>query len=178
MCPEEIKEQLLANDEINELPPFSLDVVYSEIKDKLDVQLRQIESLDNKVGNILFIASIVIGIGAAAQAAILGNIDNAWVLLLFSIPIIFYLLTVFTSLHSWVVKTYFRDPKPRPLRDEYLFQQQEFTKRRLITHFISTYEWNAAILKKKVRELRWSTWFFLAETLSLTMVLLIRAWLA
>ena len=178
MYPEEIKEQLLADDEKNELPPLSLDVVYSEIKDKLDVQLRQIESLDSKVGNILFIASIVIGIGAAAQAAILGNIDNVWVLSLFSIPIIFYLLTVFTSLRSWVVKTYFRDPKPRPLRDEYLFQQQEFTKRRLITHFISTYEWNSAVLKKKVRELRWSTWFFLAETMSLTMVLLIRAWLA
>ncbi|MDD5499155.1 MAG: hypothetical protein PHI10_06745, partial [Dehalococcoidales bacterium] len=64
------------------------------------------------------------------------------------------------------------------LRDEYLFEKQEFTKRRLIAHFISTYEWNNTILKRKVMELRWSIWCLLAETISLTIVLIFRAWLA
>ncbi len=161
-----------------EAHPPSLDIVYAETKDKLDIQIRQVDSLDNKTGNILFVASIVIGVGAAAQAALIGQVSDAWVLLLFSIPIVFYLLTVFTALRGWIVKPYFRDPEPRPLRDEYLFEKEEFTKRRLIAHFISTFEWNTHILKQKVRELRLSTWFLLAETVSLTVVLLLRAWLA
>ncbi len=161
-----------------EQSPFSLDIVYTEIKDKLDIQVRQIESLDNKTGNILFVASFIIGVGAAAQAALIGQQEERTaVLLLFSIPIIFYLLTILTGIRSWIIKPYFRDPEPRPLRDEYLFEKQDFTKRRLIAHFISTYEWNTTILKKKVLELRMSTGFLLAETVSLTLVLLLRAWL-
>jgi len=158
--------------------PPSLDIVFSEIKDKLDIQVRQVDSLDGKTSTLLFISSIVIGIGAAAQAALIGKAVNAWVLLLFSVPIIFYLLTVLTALRSWIVRPYFRDPEPRPLRDAYLFEQPEFTKRRLIAQFISAYEWNANVMKKKVQELRWSTWYFLAEIASITIALLIRAWLA
>lgn len=158
--------------------PESLDIVYHEIKDKLDIQIRQVEQLDAKTGNILFIASIVIGVGAAAQAAMMHQVNDAVVLVFFSIPIIFYLLTILTAVRSWIVKPYFRDPEPRPLRDEYLFEKQEFTKRRLVAHFISTYEWNSAILHRKAWELRWSTWFLLAETISLTIVLLTRSWLA
>lgn len=164
--------------EESEPTPPSLDIVYSEVKEKLDIQLRQVDSLDSKTGNILFISSIVLGIGAAAQAALIGKDTNAWVLLLFSVPIILYLLTVMTALRSWIVKPYFRDPEPRPLRDAYIFEQPEFTKRRLIAQFISAYEWNSNVMKKKVQELRWATWYFIAEIASITIVLLIRAWLA
>ena len=50
---------------------------FSEIKDKLDIQIRQVDSLDGKTSNLLFISSIVIGIGAAAQAALIGKAVNA-----------------------------------------------------------------------------------------------------
>jgi len=178
MSEKELADQVEAELEQAEPYPYSLDIVYAEIKDKLDIQIRQVDSLDGKTGNILFVASIVIGVGAAAQAALIGSIVNPVVLLLFSIPIVFYLLTILTAVRSWIVKPYFRDPEPRPLRDEYLFEKEQFTRRRLIAHFISTYEWNAAVLQKKVFELRLSTWFLLAETISLTIVLLLRAWLA
>lgn len=178
MSEKELADQVEAELEQTEPYPYSLDIVYAEIKDKLDIQIRQVDSLDNKTGNILFVASIVIGVGAAAQAALISMVANPVVLLLFSIPIIFYLLTILTAVRSWIVKPYFRDPEPRPLRDEYLFEKEQFTRRRLIAHFISTYEWNAAVLQKKVFELRLSTWFLLAETISLTTVLLLRAWLA
>jgi hypothetical protein len=164
-------------EESGQYPP-SLDIIYVEIKERLDIQIKQVDALDGKTGTLLFISSIVIGIGAAAQAALIGSTDNPWVLLLFSVPIVFYLLTVLTALRSWIVRPYFRDPEPRPLRDVYLFEQQEFTKRRLIAQFISAYEWNAGVMKKKVNELRWSTWYFLAEIISITLVLLVRAWLA
>ncbi len=170
------EEEAKTAEEKSEPVPHSLDIVYTEIKDKLDIQIRQVESLDGKTGSILFVASIVIGVGAAAQAALIDVVDNPLALFFFSIPVVFYLLTILTAIRSWIVKPYFRDPEPRPLRDEYLFEKEEFTKRRLIAHFVSTYEWNKTILKRKVVELRWATWFLLAETISLTLVLLLRAW--
>jgi len=156
----------------------SIDIVYSEVKDRLDVQLRQIDSLDGKNGAILFISSIVIGVGAAAQAALIGSTENILVLTVFSIPILFYLATMFFALRGWIIRPYFRDPEPRPLRDYYLSKQSQFTKRRIITHFISSYEWNTMVIKNKVRELRVSMWFFLAEVTSLVLALVIRPWLS
>jgi len=158
-----------------ELP--SIDIVHTEVKDRLDVQLRQIDSLDGKSGNLLFISSIVIGIGAAAQAALMGQAGSGLVLLVFSVPIVFYLLAMFFALRSWVVRPYFRDPEPRPLRDYYLSKKSDYTKRRIIAHFISSYEWNKMVIKKKVRELRISMWFFLAEVTFLALALSLRPWL-
>jgi len=156
----------------------SIDIVYTEVKDRLEIQLHQIDSLDGKNGAILFISSIVIGVGAAAQAALIGLTENILVLTFFSIPILFYLATMFFALRGWIVRPYFRDPEPRPLRDYYLSKQSQFTKRRIITHFISSYEWNTMVIKKKVRELRISMWFFLAEVTSLVLALVIRPWLS
>lgn len=163
--------------EVEEEVP-SIDIVYTEVKDRLEIQLRQIDSLDGKNGAILFISSIVIGVGAAAQAALIGLTENILVLTFFSIPILFYLATMFFALRGWIVRPYFRDPEPRPLRDYYLSKQSQFTKRRIITHFISSYEWNTMVIKNKVRELRLSMWFFLAEVTSLALVLVMRPWLS
>ena len=156
----------------------SIEIVYVEIKDRLEVQLRQIESLDGKSGNILFISSIVIGVGAAAQSALMQSAERILVLAGFSIPILFYLAAVLFALRVWGIKPYFRDPEPRPLRDYYLFKQPQFTKRRIITHFISSYEWNIMVIKGKVRHLRLSMWFCLAEVMSLALVLVVRPWLS
>ncbi|MFW6126182.1 MAG: hypothetical protein ACOC58_03670 [Chloroflexota bacterium] len=156
--------------------PLSLDVIYTEVKDRLDVQLRQIDALDSKGGTILFVANVVLGIGAAAQAAVLSFAVDLTTLLVFSVPIFGYFATVFFGLRGWVVKPYFRDPEPRPLRDHYLFRDPAFTKRRLIAHFISSYEWNSITMKRKVRDLRIAMLFLFLETGSLAMVLVIRAW--
>lgn len=155
----------------------SLDLVYTEVKDRLEVQLKQVDSLDSKSGTLLFIASIVIGMGAAAQAALMGTVKETLVLILFSIPIILYVLTVILATRSWARRPYFRDPEPRPLRDYYTAEPYQFTKRRLMTHFISSYEWNSTVIKKKVNELRYAVWFFLAEVVALTAVLASRPWL-
>ena len=154
----------------------SLDVVYHEVKERLDVQLKQIDSLDGKTGSLLFMSSVVLGIGATAQALLLGLQGSLVVTLFFSIPIVFYSLAMFFALRSWVVRPYFRDPEPRPLRDYYLTRESQFTMRRLLAHFISCYEWNTTVIKKKVRELRFSMRFFLAEVITLAMVLVIRPW--
>lgn len=158
-----------------ELP--SLELVYNEVKDRLEVQMRQIESLDGKSGTLLFVSSVVIGMGAAAQAAILGTFHETLPMVMFSVPIVFYVMTVILAMRSWVRRPYFRDPEPRPLRDYYSSQPSQFTKRRLTTHFISSYEWNAVVMKNKVNSLRYAVWFFLLQVISLTLVLASRPWL-
>ena len=167
--------QETSRDTVEETP--SVDIVYQEIKERLDVQLKQIDSLDSKTGNILFMASVVLGIGATAQALLLGLQGNPLVMLFFSIPIVFYSLAMFSALRSWVVRPYFRDPEPRPLRDYYLTREPRFTIRRLLSHFISCYEWNTTVIKKKVSELRFSMRFLLAEVITLAVVLVIRPWI-
>ncbi len=155
----------------------SLEIVYNEVKDRLDVQIRQIDSLDSKSGTLLFISSIVIGLGAAAQAALIGTTTNTLPLILFSIPVVFYVLTVILTMRSWIRSHYYRDPEPRPLRDFYSTKPCQFTKRKLITQFISSFEWNATIMKKKTTEIHYAVWFFLAEVVTVTLVLASRPWL-
>jgi len=156
--------------------PRSLDVVYAEVKDRLAVQLHQIESLDGKAGTLMFVAGIILGIGAAAQAAFMGQTRSVFSLLLFSLPIICYFVTAFFCLKGWTTRPYYRDPEPRPLRDHYLFMDEAFTKRRIITHFISTYEMNTVIMGRKVRDLRRAVGFTLVFIAALVMALLLRPW--
>lgn len=157
--------------------PESLDIVYAEVKERLDVQLRQIDTLDAKGNSILFVASIMLGVAATAQAATLGTPSNPLVIFLFSIPVMLYLATIFFALRGWVVRPYFRDPEPRPLRDNYLFRSAEFTRRRLIAQFISSYEWNQDSIKAKVRNIRVATVLLLAQVLISVVVLVVRPWL-
>lgn len=159
-----------------EAEPASLDVVYTEVKDRLDVQLRQIDSLDSKAGSILFIASIVLGIGAAAQSAIVGRIISVSALLTFSIPFLFFMGSAIFAARGWVGRPYFRDPEPRPLRDHYLSLGRDFTRRRLLTHFIASYEWNSQTIRRKVVDLRIALLFLLLEIGFLAVVLLVRPW--
>ena len=156
--------------------PSSLDVVYTEVKDRLAVQLHQIESLDGKAGTLMFVAGILLGLGAAAQAAFIGQVRSLIPPLLFSAPIILYFITAFFCLKGWTARPYFRDPEPKPLRDHYLFQDESFTKRRIITHFISTYELNKVVIRRKVRDLKWAVGFTLLFVASLVAALLVRPW--
>ena len=157
--------------------PRSLDVVYNEVKERLEVQLRQIDSLDSKAGTILFVAGITLGIAAAAQAVALSSTSSQWIVVFFSLPVMFYFATMYFAIRGWVVREFFRDPEPRPLRDHYLFESPEFTKRRLITHYISSYEWNQGNIKRKVQSMRIATYLLLGQVLASVVVLVSRAWI-
>ncbi len=157
--------------------PRSLDVIYNEVKERLEVQLRQIESLDSKAGTILFVAGITLGIAAAAQAVALSVASNEWIVAFFSLPVMFYFGTMYFAIRGWVVREFFRDPEPRPLRDHYLSEGPEFTKRRLIAHFISSYEWNQGSIKKKVQNMRIATYLLLGQVLASVVVLISRVWI-
>jgi hypothetical protein len=156
--------------------PRSLEVVYAEVKERLEVQMRQIEALDVKTGQILFVAGITLGIAAAAQAVAMSSVDNQWIALFFSLPVLFYFGSMYFAFRGWVVREFFRDPEPRPLRDHYLFESPDFTKRRLIAHFISSYEWNQGTIKKKVRHTRIASYLLLGEVLASVVVLVARVW--
>jgi hypothetical protein len=156
--------------------PRSINVVYAEVKERLEVQLRQIEALDLKTGQILFVAGITLGIAAAAQAVAMVAVDNRWLALFFSLPVLFYFGCMYFALRGWVIREFFRDPEPRPLRDHYLFESPDFTKRRLIAHFISSYEWNKSKINKKVHNVRIASYLLLGEVLASVVVLVARVW--
>lgn len=79
---------------------------------------------------------------------------------------------------GWTGRPYFRDPEPRVLRDHYLSLAKEFTRRRLLTHFIASYEWNAQTIRRKVVDLRIALILLLMEVGFLALALLVRPWVS
>lgn len=50
-----------------EQAPPSLDLIYDEVKERIQVQLGQIEALDHKAGTLLGLSSVVITIAAGLR---------------------------------------------------------------------------------------------------------------
>lgn len=120
----------------------------------------------------------MLGVGAAAQSAIAERVSSVSALLVFSIPFLFFMGSAIFAARGWTGRPYFRDPEPRPLRDDYLSLAKEFTRRRLLTHFIASYEWNAQTIRRKVVDLRIALILLLMEVGFLALALLVRPWVS
>ena len=76
--------------------PPSLDIVYREVKERLDLQLHQVDSLDGKAGTLLSVASIVMTLGAGLPvAASSGNIDSLSLVLLAAATVFYSFVMLF-----------------------------------------------------------------------------------
>ena len=62
--------------------PPSLDLIYSEVKERLNIQFQAIDSLDSKAGLTLTAGSLVISIAAGLQVSSAQTIDTGPLLLL------------------------------------------------------------------------------------------------
>ena len=83
--------------------PPSLDIVYEEVKERLDLQLHQVDTLDAKAGTVLSVASLVMTIAAGLQAAISREDLHDWALILFLAGAIFYGLTMLFAFRRLLV---------------------------------------------------------------------------
>lgn len=112
--------------------PPSLDIVFQEVKERLNVQLQQVDTIDAKAGTVLSVASLVMtlgtGLGVAARPQ---GIDGMSLALVFA-SAVFYASTMVFGFRGYWLRNFRRDPEPAPLRDGYLFQPPDFTKRRVM----------------------------------------------
>ena len=152
--------------------PASLDIVYDEVKERVAVQLDQANHLDSKAGNLLAFSSIVLTVAAGLRFAFDGvDASRIAFIIFFSLGTLLYVVTMFFAFRAYAVATYRRDPEPRPLRDNYLFEDPDFTKRRLISNLIESFEFNAEILASKAYDVRMASRYLFLETFALAAAL-------
>lgn len=152
---------------MNQQPhPPSLEIVFQEIKDRLQAQLHQVDTLDTKAGTVLSVASLVATLGAGLPVATSsGSLSDASLVLLLGGTIL-YAFAMFFGFRGYWLRNYRRDPEPGPLRDRYLFQPADFTRRRVIANMIQSYEVNRPLIESKVWNIKVAILLLAVETIA------------
>ncbi len=165
--------------EARDTPPRSLDLIYGEAKERLAVQLAQVEALDAKAAAVFGLPNLVITVAAAIRFSGERTVaSNAVFLPLFVIGAFLYVVTMYFAFTAYRVVRFRRDPEPRPLRDFYLDEDPLVTKRRLLSNLIDSYEFNASLLDRKAYNVRMAQRYLFLTTLMLAIALVAERTLA
>ena len=165
---------LATKDEDRGQPP-SLDLIYSEVKERLRVQYDGIDALDRKAGTILTFSSVIIAVAAGLRFTTLDQdvASKVVFLLFFSLGALLYALTVWFAVNAYSAVTLRGDPEPRPLRDNYMFKDPVYTKRRVLSNLIESFEFNAARLRPKALNVNVAMRLVFLETILLAAALVL-----
>lgn len=154
--------------------PPSLDIVYQEVKERLDLQLRQVDTLDAKAGTVLSVASLVMTIAAGLQAGVVRDDLNGWPLVLVLSGLLLYFFTMVIAFRGYWLRNFRRDPEPGPLRDLYLFQSPDFTKRRVTANRIQSFQVNSQLIESKVWNIKVAIMLLAIQTITLVAALVLQ----
>lgn len=153
---------------MQEEKPKSLEIVYTEIKSRLDKQSEEIDTLNQRasvlLGFVTLLMSLLAGFTTTVKVPDLPG-DSLIPVLLTLIAAILYIHILIFAYLGYKIQTYRRDPEPRPLRDGYLIKNEETTKRQVISNFIDSYETNAKHISKKKNMLNKAYILFIIEAI-------------
>jgi hypothetical protein len=124
-------------------PPETLDLIYNEVKDALNMQFQSMEGLNTKASVIIGFAGVIIGISLQLYSQ-----SNSY---LFGSCMTLFMISIFLSFFAYKVESYRRDPKPRKLTENYLREEGKNVKKKLIDNSIQSYENNKNRIEKKVK---------------------------
>ena len=141
----------------------SLELVFTETKEALSVQIETIDHFGNKAGIIVGFIGAIIGIVLGLEYSRTCLYYDGIVLLMIS------LLLAIMGLRAG---KYRRDPKPRGFRDEYIDELPSETMRTLINHFVDSYEENKDKIKELSKYLNWSLYFMFSGLILITLSIL------
>ncbi len=128
--------------------PKTLELIYSEVKDALNIQFQSIDSLNTKASIIIGFVGVIIGISLN-----LYPYGNSY---LFGSCMTFFLVSTFFSFFAYKTESYRRDPEPRQLTKKYLREDNKKVRKQLIDNFIQSYEDNKNRIEKKARHINYS----------------------
>jgi hypothetical protein len=153
--------------------PPSLDIIFSEVSRRLDVQLSQVDTLDAKAGTVISVASVVMTLGAGLPIASSNSgIDTVPLILLVAGAVV-YVAVMFFGFRGYWLRNFRRDPEPGPLRDRYLFQPADITKRRIIANMVQSFETNTPLIESKVWNIKVAILLLAAQTMSLVVAFIV-----
>lgn len=137
--------------EAKEAPP-SLDLIFQEVKDRLDKQFEQIEQITSRAAFVMGFASLILG-SLITIRKMMGQLSIIEIHLLGGVVVIYALVICFGYL-SYRPRPYRRDPDPKALRTGYLDKPAHRTQRQVLNNFIESFEHNEAEIDKRLINLR------------------------
>ncbi|MCD4842928.1 MAG: hypothetical protein K8R25_00375 [Methanosarcinales archaeon] len=129
-------------------PLETLELVYNEVKDALNTQFQSLDGLNTKASVIVGFVGVIIGISLNLYSH-----SNSY---LFGSCMTLFLTSIFFTLSSYKVESYWRDPDPRKLTENYLMENDKKVKKQLIDNFIQSFEDNKTKIDKKVKYINYS----------------------
>ena len=129
-------------------PPETLELIYNEVKDRLNTQFQSLDGLNTKASVIIGFVGVIIGISLQLYSQ-----SNSY---LFGSCMTLFMISIFFSFSAYKIKSYRRDPEPGPLRDEYLTTDDKTVKEQLIANFIESFEENKTKIAEKVKYINYS----------------------
>ncbi len=129
----------------------SLQLVFDEIKGRIAAQDAQITALDGKATAGFGSATLLAAVGSLQQlTSRSGNgRSEPFVVPLSVVGFTLYLVIVFATFMAYRPRDYNRAVEPKKLRDEYLSEDEDVTRKNLVDAMVIAYEKNVGLIKDK-----------------------------
>ncbi|MFH1787914.1 MAG: hypothetical protein ABH834_00865 [Candidatus Altiarchaeota archaeon] len=125
-----------------EIEKESRDLIFSEIKDRLNFQCSSIDALDTKTSIVLGFIGVILGVLYSSDTAYNMVSLSGLSLILFSLVL---------SILAFRTEGYRRDPEPRPFRDDYLSKTENEVRQQLMENWIESFESNKKKISRKAK---------------------------
>ena len=129
-------------------PPETLELIYNEVKDRLNTQFQSLDGLNTKASVIIGFVGVIIGISLQLYSQ-----SNSY---LFGSCMTLFLISIVFSFSAYKIKSYRRDPEPRDLTEKYLREDDKEVKKQLIDNFIESFEENNTKIEEKGEYINYS----------------------
>ena len=141
--------------------PGTLDLMYKEVKDRLDSQFSSISDLDKKAITAIGFLGLVVGIILKWSETLLSTSNIRICLYALSLgSIILFLLSIYFALIAFKVKGYRRDPNPTKLIEHYSYKNKYEVLEQIIDNLADSHKENEVNIIKKGKNINRAVLFF------------------
>ena len=130
----------------------SVSFVFAVVKDVLEIQRAQKDSLDTKASTLLAFAGGVFALLMGARDTIIQLSRLSQILIVTSVAL-FAISVVFATIAAWV-RRYRADPNPEALAQKYVRLPETESKLQVTANLIGAWKSNLAIMEQKATFLR------------------------
>lgn len=160
---------VINNKKNSEVDHKTVELIFSEIKDRLKTQKESVAQLENKSSRIIGFVGLVIGLGItliqlSIKDELFKSLTNQQILIEFifyAAGIVILLFSITFAFWAFRVESYRADPDPLKLVEKYLYFPHEKLLNQLNENFLECFAHNQKILLRKSKYVRLSLLFFL-----------------
>ena len=141
--------------------PETLELMYKEVKDRLDSQFNSISDLDKKAITAIGFVGIVVGFILKWSETLLSTKNIRICLYVLSIiSILSFLISIYFALIAFKVKGYRRDPNPMKLIQHYSYKEKYEVLEQIVDNIADSHKENDISIIKKGKNINRAILFF------------------